>query len=338
MKWCIIGAGGIADRRTIPAILKDPESEIAAVMDRVPAVAEKIGDKYGVKWYTDEKKMLEECECDAVYIGTPVSCHEEQAYAALEKGRNVFMEKPITISSAAGEKLVNAFKKKGKQITIGYMMKYHNLHEKTKRMLAGGRIGQVVDIRAQFSCWYPDIAGAWRQKKALGGGGAAMDLGVHAIELIEFLLGEKIVEVKSFYNTSTFSYEVEDSAVILFRTESGVKGHIDVNFNIPDVASESKLELYGTDGYIILKGTLGQEETGEMSYLYAPQGAYDAQQSRTVAKPRKYRGKGSDLYLKQIENFIKTVKSGKNEYKFADEAVHVQKIIEKIYKDDEKKS
>ena len=53
MKWCIIGAGGIADRRTIPAILKDPESEIVAVMDRVSAVAEKIGAKYGVKSYTD---------------------------------------------------------------------------------------------------------------------------------------------------------------------------------------------------------------------------------------------------------------------------------------------
>ena len=337
MKWCIIGAGGIADRRTIPAILKDPESKIAAVMDRNADVAEKIGLKYGVKYYSDENAMLDECECDAVYIGTPVSCHEEQAYAALAHNRNVFIEKPITISSVAGEKLVKAFKKKNKQITIGYMMKYHNLHEKAKKMLAQGKIGQVVDIRAQFSCWYPDIAGAWRQKKSLGGGGAAMDLGVHAIELIEYLLGNRIAEVKSFYDTSTFSYEVEDSAIILFRTESGIKGHIDVNFNIPDAASESKLELYGTDGYIILKGTLGQEETGEMLYLYAPQGEYDAQQSRVVAKPRKYRGKGADLYLKQIEKFKKIVTSGKNEYEFADEAVHVQKIVEMIYKDDEKK-
>lgn len=150
-------------------------------------------------------------------------------------------------------------------------------------------------------------------------------------------MGNRIAEVKSFYDTGTFSYEVEDSAIILFRTESGIKGHIDVNFNIPDAANESKLELYGTDGYIILKGTLGQEETGEMLYLYAPQGEYDAQQSRVVAKPRKYRGKGADLYLKQIEKFKKIVTSGKNEYEFADEAVHVQKIVEMIYKDDEKK-
>ncbi len=336
MKWCIIGAGGIADRRTIPAILKDPESEIVAVMDKVPAAAEAIGKKYGVKSYTDEKTMLDECYSDAVYIGTPVNCHEEQAYFALSRGRHVFMEKPITVSYEAGDKLVAAFKKKNKQLTVGYMMKYHNLHGKAKKMIADGDIGGIVDVRAQFSCWYPDIAGAWRQNKALGGGGAAMDLGVHAIELIEFMLGENISEVKSFYDTSTFSYEVEDSAVFIFRTQSGIKGHIDVNFNIPDAASESKLELYGTDGYIILKGTLGQEEAGEMSYLYAPQGDYDAKQSRTVGLPRKYRGKGGDLYLKQIKDFIKTVESGKTDYKYADEAVHVQEIIEKIYADDVK--
>ena len=59
MKWCVIGAGGIADRRTIPALLKDEKNELVAVMDRVPVVAEKIGKKYGVAYFTDEKAMLE---------------------------------------------------------------------------------------------------------------------------------------------------------------------------------------------------------------------------------------------------------------------------------------
>ena len=60
MKWCVIGAGGIADRRTIPALLKDKENELVAVMDRVPAAAENIGKKYGVAYFTDEKQMLTE--------------------------------------------------------------------------------------------------------------------------------------------------------------------------------------------------------------------------------------------------------------------------------------
>jgi predicted dehydrogenase len=102
------------------------------------------------------------------------------------------VEKPVALTAKESRELVNSFKKAGKQITIGYMMKYHNLHEKAKEIIKADGIGQVNDVRVQFSCWYPDIPNAWRQKKALGGGGAIMDLGVHCIELVEYLLDEEI--------------------------------------------------------------------------------------------------------------------------------------------------
>lgn len=333
MKWCIVGAGGIADRRTIPAILKDQENVLAGIMDRNPTMAETIGKKYNVAYFTDEEEMLKSVDCDAVYIGTPVMCHMEQALTALKYGKHVFLEKPIAINGADSRRLVDAFKREGKQITIGYMMKYHNLHEKAKELVQTDGIGQVTNVRAQFSCWYPDIKGAWRQNKALGGGGAIMDLGVHCIELVENVLNEEIVDVKALYSTHTFSYEVEDGAVIVFKTESGTLGHIDVNFNIPDSASESKLELYGTKGYILCKGTLGQEETGTLSHLYAPQGAYEAMQNRTIEKPVEYTGEGEGLYLKQIRKFVATVKSGKPDYFYADRAVQVQEIVDTIYRE-----
>lgn len=331
MKWCVIGAGGIADRRTIPAILKDEKNTLVSVMDRVPAVAEQVGKKYGVPYFTSEEEMLKNTDCEAVYIGTPVCCHFEQAMLALKYGKHVFMEKPVALNAAEGKKLVEAFKKANKQITIGYMMKYHNLHEKARELIESDAIGQVNDVRVQFSCWYPDIAGAWRQKKSLGGGGAIMDLGVHCIELVEFLLNEEIVDVKSFYSTRTFSYEVEDGGVIIFKTASGVLGHIDVNFNVPDKASESKLELYGSKGYILCKGTLGQEETGTLSHLYAPQGDYVAAQNRTTDKPTEYTGAGNDIYLKQLQDFCERVESEKINYFYADRAVQVQEIVDKIY-------
>ena len=331
MKWCIIGAGGIADRRTIPAILEGLENELVAVMDRVPATAERIGAKYGVPYYTDEEKMLKNSDCDAVYIGTPVVCHVPQAKLALAYGKHVFIEKPISLSAKEGEELVEAFKKAGKQITVGYMMKHHNLHEKAKEMIRADRIGQVTNVRVQFSCWYPDIDGAWRQKKALGGGGAIMDLGVHCIELVEFLLDEEITEVKGMIGTRTFSYEVEDSGIIVFKTASGILGHIDVNFNIPDDASESKLELYGTKGYVICKGTLGQVEGGSMDYLYAPQGDYSAAQDRTTAQAEHFLAAGDNIYLKQLRAFASAVESGTPDYFYADRAVQVQKLVDRIY-------
>ena len=145
------------------------------------------------------------------------------------------------------------------------------------------------------------------------------------------MLEEEITEVKSLFSTRTFSYEVEDGGVIVFKTASGVLGHIDVNFNIPDNASESKLELYGSKGYIICKGTLGQEETGTLSHLYSPQGDYVAAQNRTTDKPVQYQGAGEDLYLKQLRVFSETVKSGQTDYFYAERAVQVQTIVDMIY-------
>lgn len=333
IKWCVIGAGGIADRRTIPGIVASERSELVGVMDKSAEIAKRVGEKWGVPYFTSEDEMLATVGADAVYIGTPVFCHKDQSLAALRHGVAVFVEKPITLSSCEAHELVDAFKVAGVQLSIGYMMKHHNLHLKAKELVTAGEIGKVVSVRAQFSCWYPDIEGAWRQKKALSGGGAFMDLGVHAAELIEFILGEKIVEVKTMCATQSFRYEVEDSAIVVFRTESGVLGHIDVNFNIPDAASESKLEIYGESGYIIAKGTLGQTEGGELTHLYTPGGDYSAEQNRVVGVPVVYRGEEGNLYTKQIEAFNDLLIAGKCDYTFADVAVHIQELCDDIYAD-----
>ena len=332
MKWTIIGAGGIADRRTIPAILENSGNTILAVMDRNESVAKNVARKYNIpKYYSDIEKMLKENDCDAVYIGTPVACHYEQAMLALKYNKNVFLEKPIALNAVEGKKLIDAFKEKKKELFVGYMMKYHNLHMKAQKLVKNQMIGDVVNIRLQFSCWYPDIANAWRQNKALGGGGAFMDLGVHAIELAEYILSDEIIDLKGFYNTQTFNYEVEDSAIMIFKTKKGTLGHIDVNFNIPDSASISKLEIYGTKGYIICNNTLGQEEKGELMYLYAPQGDYEAIQTRTIIKPKRFKGKNGNLYLKQINAFSNLINKNKIDYKCAKKALHVQEIVDKFY-------
>ena len=312
MKWCVIGAGGIADRRTIPALLTDPSNKLVAVMDKNPASAKATGEKYGVPYFTDESKMLEAVNADAVYISTPVFCHYEQAMLALSYGKHVFLEKPVCLDGKKSRALLEAFRAAGK--------------------IAEGGVGNVNSLRAQFTCWYPDIEGAWRQKKALGGGGAIMDLGVHCLELIEDILGEPIAEVKAFYSTRTFSYEVEDGAAILLRTKSGILGHVDCNFNIPDKASESKLELYGSAGYIICRGTLAQEDGGTLSHLYCPQGDYEAAQNRTTDKPVEYVGNSqNNMYRRQLAAFTALVKGGTPDYTLAERAVHIQELVDSIY-------
>ena len=331
-RWCIIGAGGIADRRGIPALMLDSSHEIVAVMDASEAAAKRVAEKYGVeKWFTDEEEMLKTVHCDAVYIATPVFCHYKQAMLAVKYRKNALIEKPIALSAKEGKKILDAFKAAGLQLSIGYFMGYHNLHLLARDMIKEGKLGQVNLVKMQFSCWYPDIPGAWRQTKALSGGGAIMDLAVHCMELFTAVTGDTMEKYKAFFATKSFQYEVEDSAVITFKSEGGILGHIDVNFNIPDNAAASRLEIYGTDGSLFAEGTLSQEEGGQMKYIYSPQGAYEAQQNRVMDEAQTFHGAGENIYLKHFNVYAGLVKSGKPDYTSAERALKIQMICDDIY-------
>ena len=333
IRWAVIGACGIADRRAIPGMHLDPRNQLVAVKDLNKETAQRIAEKYNVPHYfSNAEEMLTSVSCDAVYIATPVFSHREQALMALSHGVHVFMEKPISLNYEEGLEILEAAKKAGKQLSIGYMMGHHNLHQTAHRLIKEGKLGQVHSVRMQFTCWYPDIPGAWRQKKALSGGGCIMDLAVHCMELFGKITGDEIAECKSYFATSTFGYEVEDTAVILFKSKNGILGHIDVNFNIPDSCAASKLEVYGTDGSLYAEATLSQEETGKMKYIYAPQGAYEAQQNRVVAKATTYYGKKGNMYCKQFRAFDQLLLSGKPDYTGAERALHIQKLCDEIYK------
>lgn len=323
VKWCVIGAAGIADKRAIPGMLLDPQNELVAVMDRNADKARCVAQKYQIPaYFTDPEEMLKNTPCDAVYIATPVYCHYEHAMLALKYGVAALVEKPVTMNAAEGEKLLTAFREKGLQLSVGYMMDYHNLHRKARELVQSGRLGKINLACLQFSYWYPDMPNAWRQKKALSGGGCIMDLAVHCMALFAFVTGEEIVEVKSFYSTRTFSYEVEDGAVITFRSESGILGHIDVNFNLPIQLAVSKLELYGTEGCLRAEKTQSQLEQGKMEYWHR-----DADGSQTQ---KTYYARGGNMYTRQFRAFNRLLQ-GKPDYANMERAIRIQKLCDTIY-------
>jgi len=124
-------------------------------------------------------------------------------------------------------------------------------------MIDKGELGKLVMGRAQLTCWYPPIKGAWRQNPELGGGGSLIDMGTHCIDLLEMLMG-KVIEVFCYKDHLVQSYPVEDTSVVLLKFESGALGIVDNHFNIPDASSENRLEIYGSKGSILARGTIRQ--------------------------------------------------------------------------------
>lgn len=333
-KWGVIGAGGIADRRTIPeGIMPSERCELVGLMDLDDERLRAAAEKYGVARATAHiEELLSWDDVQVVYIATPVHLHAAQAIAAAEAGKHILCEKPLAITAADCRRIMAAAEANGVKLAAGYMMRFHSLHRRLKAIIAEGDLGQPVLARANFTCWYPEIEGAWRQDPQRGGGGALPDLGAHCIDLLRMLLGE-VRSVCAFADTITFSYPVDDIAALLLKFDSGAQGIVDVSFNVPDAAAHNILEVYGTKGGVIADHTIGQEPGGNMvAYLSDQSAGYDAAQARSGAEvARKIEAPPVNLYRAEVEHLLDCIENDVEPLNSGAEATRVQEIIEAAY-------
>ncbi len=337
IKWGVIGCGGIAYRRTIPGMMLSENSELVAVMDTNFEAAQKVKDEFGVKYaFATVEEVLALDEIDAVYIATPVFCHKAQAMAAADAKKHILLEKPMGFSVAESQEIADYCAAKGVKLGVGLMMRFSAYHQKMKALISEGVLGDIVSMRAQFTCWYPDIAGSWRQDKTKSGGGALMDMGIHSIDLLQYISGCKAKSLTCFAQTQTFHYNVDDSAALLMKMDNGATAFVDANFNIPDDAAKCRLEFYGTKGSILAEGTLGQEECGTVELIVSAEAEYDAQQNREGKASTFVEVVTGNMYEKEITSFANALLNATDPEISAQDGIFVQTIVEKAYAASEK--
>ena len=339
LRWGVIGAGGIADRRTIPGMMLCDNAELVAVMEINMELAEKCRAKWGCrKAYDNEAALLADPEIDAVYIASPVVLHARQAMAAADAGKHILIEKPLAMTSEEGQKVVDYCKSKGVKIAAGLMMRFGSYVQAMKKAIADGKIGKPVSGYSQFTCRYPDMPGNWRQSKKNGGGGAMMDMGVHCIDLMQYVLGTKVKQVAAFHDTLTFHYEVEDSSMVMLRMENGCQCVVQSNFNIPDDAAKWRLEFFGDQGRLMGDTVIGQVDGGSLDALFlGEQGSYDAQQDKKDVRGEAIEVEFGNMYAREIASFSNSILTGAPVEVPAEEAVQVQRVMEAAYRSNDEK-
>lgn len=334
IRWGVIGACGIADRRTIPGMMLCDNAELIAVMDINMEMAEKCRVKWGCKRaYDNEVDLLADPEIDAVYIASPVVMHAKQAMAAADAGKHILIEKPLAMTSEEGERVVAHCEKKGVKIAAGLMMRFGSYVQAMKKAISEGKIGKPVSGYAQFTCWYPDIPGAWRQKKASGAGGAMMDMGVHCIDLLQYILDSNAVEVAAFNDTLSFKYEVEDSSTVMLRMENGCQCVVQSNFNIPDEAAKWRVEIFGDRGRLIGDGVIGQVDGGSLDAIFLDgYGEYVAMQDQDKKCSQEITVQFGNTYEREISSFSNSLLNDAPLEVPASQAVQVQRVMEAAYR------
>ncbi len=244
--WGIIGAGGVARRRMLPAVADHPRVRIGAVMVRSAERAAMLAAEFGaLASYHRAEDLLADQAVEAVYIATPPDTHRELVEAAAAAGKHILLEKPMALSVEDARAMESAAQRAGVLLSVCFPMRHTASLRQLKAWLDAGELGHCTYLRAQMAKWYPLDAALWRADPAQSGGGVIMDLGSHLLDLAAWLLGP-IESVEARGASAAWPVAVEDSAVIVLRCESGALGVLELSFAV--AGNHSAVELYGTRG------------------------------------------------------------------------------------------
>ncbi len=331
IRWGVIGSGGIARRRTIPeGIMRANNAALSAVFDVNSKANAEVAKQFKTKPAANLDELLAK-NIDAVYVATPAHLHYDHVKACAQAGKHVLCEKPLGMTVAQAEEMIELCDRGGIKLGCAFMMRFVTQHQEAMKLIQQGRLGRPVYARAQLSCWYPPLENAWRQDPATGGGGSLMDMGGHCIDLLEMFFG-KVANVSCFIGNTIHNYRSEDSAVATLFFENGALATVDTFFCIPDTGSKNVLELYGSQGSILAQGTIGQGPAGKMvALLEGDERAYDAQQARAADQGVAIEPKPVNTYQAEIEEFSQAIMEDRQPRIGADLGLRSQKILAACY-------
>lgn len=255
IRWGILGAGDVAEKKSGPGFQKAAHSELRAVMRRNPAKAEDFARRHGVPvWYSDAEALLADSSIDAIYVATPPAFHRDYAIAALRAGKNVYLEKPVTLNAAECDAIIAAEAETGSKICAAHYRRFVPSFVKMAELLRNGAIGkprliQLDMLQPVASNLIAQTADNWRVDPSLSGGGLFHDLAPHQLDLMLHWFGEPIAAQGFAVNLSGL-YSAADTVQgwVQFPNQLVLQGRW--HFAAQANQSRDLCEIIGTEGRI----------------------------------------------------------------------------------------
>jgi len=266
IKIGIVGCGGIANGKHLPAIQGNGNFEIIAFCDIKKERAEEAKEKYGAsdaRIYTDYKELVNEKDLTAVYVLTPNKSHSIISIAAMKAGKHVMCEKPMAKTYEEAKQMLETAKETGKILTIGYQNRYRADAKYLKRACENGDLGDIYYAKAHavrrraVPTW-----GVFLDEEEQGGG-PLIDIGTHALDLTLWMmnnyepesvtgsvyrkLADQIEQGNAFGEWDPTQFTVEDSAFGFIKMKNGATIQLEASWALNTLeVEEAKTSLCGT--------------------------------------------------------------------------------------------
>lgn len=344
LRVCIVGCGGIANGKHMPGLSKVEDAEMVAFCDIIAERAEKAAKEYGAagaKVYTDYKEMIDTEKPDVVHVCTPNKSHAPITIYALEHDCHVMCEKPMAKTYADAKAMLEAYKKSGKKLTIGYQNRFRNDSQYVKSVCEAGELGDIYYAKAHavrrraVPTW-----GVFLNEEEQGGG-PLIDIGTHALDLTLWMmdnykpksvkgsvfkkLGDQTETGNAWGDWNPEEYTVEDSAFGFITMENGATIVLESSWalNTLDV-KEAKCSLCGTkagadmeDGVRINRANHGRLAVEKPDLSAGGVAFYD--------------GASMKDYEIEAKQWIDAILNNKEPTVLPEQAIVVTRILEAIY-------
>ncbi len=323
VRLAIVGVGSIAQMHIEHA--KQIEGvDITAVCDIDPKALQRAVEKCDCKGFATHQELLEADVCDAVLICTPHYDHTTIGIAALNAGKHVLVEKPISVHKADCEKLIAAYKDKSLVFAAMFNQRTDPSYKKLKAMLGNGELGDIVRVSWIITDWVRTEkyyrGGGWRATWAGEGGGVLLNQCPHQLDLMQWLFGMP-VKVAGFCGLGKrHDIEVEDQVTAYLEYDNGATGtFITATGEAPGT---NRLEVAAERGRVVIEnGTFKftRNEVPADDYLKTSDNAFGGPEVWHVDIPIK--GKGGQ-HKEVLANFIDAIRNGAELIAPATEGIH----------------
>ncbi len=262
VRWGIIGLGRIADSEIAPAINASPAGILHAVVSRDQGRADAFAGRHGAeRALTDFGALLADPEVDAVYIATPNALHADQVVAAARAGKQVLCDKPLALSVADARRAVTACEEAGVRLGITFQTRFHDNFGRFRQVIQDGSLGQIRVVQVEMSSGRT-LLGGWRADPALAGLGTINNIGVHAFDLIRYLLGTEVTEVTALTGHEE-GLEPETLALVLLRYGTDALAYVNVNQSA--AFPQADITVYGTKGRVVGRSCTRMNMSGSLT-------------------------------------------------------------------------
>ena len=247
LRWGVLSTASIGRTKVIPGIQRAANCEVVAIASRDRSLADRVAMELGIPTaHGSYEALLADPTVDAVYIPLPNHLHAPWAIAAAEAGKHVLCEKPLAMTAADAQRMVEVADRAGVRLMEAFMYRLHPSWVAVRELVESGRIGRLTAVQSWFSFYNDDPANI--RNVLAAGGGALYDIGCYGVNLSRMLFGGEPTRVEGFVVRDPVSgTDVVSSGILAF-------GDGLASFTCSTrVEDDQRVDIYGSTGRISIE-------------------------------------------------------------------------------------